>query len=302
MTTNGMKESEDKIARIPEVDVGTFLRFRDYAYSGSYHSDTVSRSDMLACAFDQPNHGLKTYHCRLCQTKITTPSSISNDEFPFCRRAHRNEGMMFPTNSYCAKCGRDVSSDAFYNNSTSNVCSGCETELKSILVTVDGDLSSFQSGLFRKLKILEGDSSNATLPPHREQAARGTSDSGSCSAISSHVRLHIFADMQMIPQLKQMSLFRLHRDLCNLGISEGSVADIINLVIYTYENTTKEDSREVEPENSLRALVALYTTEHIRLLMKYAAFRDLMKGGGEFVEDTIQGLVDRSTACQCDAY
>ena len=102
------------------------------------------------------------------------------------------------------------------------------------------------------------------VPRWRKQAAPVTSDNGTYNTICDHARLHVFADMQMISQLKQMSLCRLHGDLCDMEISEASVAGIIDLVVYTYENTTKEHSGDVASEISLRALVSSYVVEHVR--------------------------------------
>lgn len=294
MTTNGMKESEERVARLPETDVKTFLRVCEYAYSGSYHTEFISRPDVPVPAFELPLHGLKAFNCRFCWARITINSPSWGDNFPFCQQSHRRQALTLPTaHSACAKCGILIAPNTIYNDSMSKVCSACETELKAELVAAPADLSSEKSGPFRKLRILEGGNCIAMVPRWRKQAAPVTRDNGTCNTLCDHARLHVFADMQMISQLKQMSLCRLHRDLCDMEISEASVAGIIDLVVYTYENTTKEHSGDVASEVSLRALVSSYIVEHVRALMGYATFRDMINGGGEFVEDMISGLVDK---------
>ena len=274
--------------------MGTFLRFCNYAYSGTYHTEAVSRPGVLVRAFDQPYYGLKEFHCRRCNVTNMTNLFDADDHFPFCCTKHRNEALRGSSGPvYCAGCGNGLMHNTVYKFDMDKVCGKCEAALKSELLDADGIFSRVRTGPFRELKVCEDENQAATVRTQQKKVIRETNDNGACTAICDHARLHVFADMQMIPQMKQLSLSRLHGDLCDLEISEDSIANIIDLMVYTYDNTSKEDTKDTVPELSLRALVALYVTEHVELLMKYAAFRDTLNGGGEFVEDTIKGLVKK---------
>jgi hypothetical protein len=68
--------------------------------------------------------------------------------------------------------------------------------------------------------------------------------------LAAHAKLWVFADCYDIAALKQLSLFKLHRDLCAFHLGLENATAFVDTIDFVYSNTAvvgrKEDSIQVK--------------------------------------------------------
>jgi hypothetical protein len=97
-----------------------------------------------------------------------------------------------------------------------------------------------------------------------------------------HAQQYVLGDMYDISALRDLSLHKLHETLENFNFheTENRVADVIELVRFTYENTHPDTKRE-----PLRKLVLLYIGMSIHSIGSSEHFYSLLRQGGDFAVD-----------------
>lgn len=108
--------------------------------------------------------------------------------------------------------------------------------------------------------------------------------------VASHARLYIFAHRFMIAPLQKLCLHKLHRDLTSLKLDETIVSELIELLQFTYQNTSSDAKigsghTEAGVGKELRSLVITYAACKAEKLVKYKEFKAMLTEGGELVAD-----------------
>jgi len=95
-----------------------------------------------------------------------------------------------------------------------------------------------------------------------------------------YVQLYAFAQRSNVDSLNALVLLKIWRIIVENRDKGGLIGGIINLVIYTYQNTPKTQD---EP---LRDMRTQYTASEFELLMSQETFRTYRAEGRQFVRDT----------------
>ncbi|KAL5345709.1 hypothetical protein ACLOAV_009463 [Pseudogymnoascus australis] len=104
----------------------------------------------------------------------------------------------------------------------------------------------------------------------------------------SHAKLWAVADKYDIDSLKALALYKLHKTLCVFEISSENAADVINLVRYVYSAECGAQADE-----KLKDLAAQYTAFNSAALAHDSNFMELLREGGQFVEDFLKLVMQR---------
>ncbi|KAF2795704.1 hypothetical protein K505DRAFT_239358, partial [Melanomma pulvis-pyrius CBS 109.77] len=99
-----------------------------------------------------------------------------------------------------------------------------------------------------------------------------------------YARLYVFTKMQMMGQLKALTLHKLHRTLLGFQLYSNHMGDVIEIAWYAYDSDHTTDRAATSTIDELRKLVVEYTACEIGTF-KECSFMELLEDGGEFVRD-----------------
>jgi hypothetical protein len=106
-----------------------------------------------------------------------------------------------------------------------------------------------------------------------------------------HVKVYLFATEWMMDELQALSLHLLHRDLCNVKLTEESVMVTCTMIREVYKRTTPADTETEGVGAELRELVRDFAIKCRKYLLKFAAFKDLLEEGGAFALEFVEDIV-----------
>jgi hypothetical protein len=106
-----------------------------------------------------------------------------------------------------------------------------------------------------------------------------------------HVNVHLFATEWMMDELQALSLHLLHRDLCNIKLTEGSVKDTCAMIREVYKRTAPADTESEGAEADLRELVRDFAIKCRKYLLKFESFKELLEEGGAFALEFVEDIV-----------
>ena len=104
-----------------------------------------------------------------------------------------------------------------------------------------------------------------------------------------HVQLYVFAEKYDIDPLRRLSLHKLQRTLAGYTLYDERVGDVVELIRYSYSNTTDHSGHT----DDLRSLVTHYAACMIEDLARRAEFRSLLQEAGSFAGDLVVRMLDR---------
>ncbi len=104
-----------------------------------------------------------------------------------------------------------------------------------------------------------------------------------------HARLYVFADKYDVDSLKDLSLHMLQRTLIEFTLYDERIENIINLLRYSYSNTTDRS----ESIDDLRLLVVHYFTCVVENLSRSNEFQLLLKKVDSFARDLVKQMLER---------
>ncbi|KAG9233197.1 hypothetical protein BJ875DRAFT_543959 [Amylocarpus encephaloides] len=126
-------------------------------------------------------------------------------------------------------------------------------------------------------------------PRVRDERSRNTPDKLSkqkkyANVLLGHASLYILGDYQMIPSLKSLALYKLHKTLSAFDLRFGDIDDIIQLAqkAYTEEDRGSEGNGNM---GELRGIVCQFRAMNAKALSSEERFIELLEGGGQFVCD-----------------
>lgn len=103
--------------------------------------------------------------------------------------------------------------------------------------------------------------------------------------LDTHAKLYVLANKYLIDELQYISLHKLHRALCVFEIEDESIDDVIDLVLYTYSNTSDTGDILKSTADMCRELVIKYVVDRVKQLMRYESFRGMLAAGGSQTAD-----------------
>lgn len=129
---------------------------------------------------------------------------------------------------------------------------------------------------FFKLQFCEADVENMAVIP-----CANPSLSDEIAAFLSDVRVYVFAEKYDARPLKELALKKSHEKLFKFFFWPGSVADVVALIRFVYNETFKP-TEEVEP---MRSMLKLYMGFQLSALCETTAFRDLLAESRDLLDD-----------------
>lgn len=97
----------------------------------------------------------------------------------------------------------------------------------------------------------------------------------------SHARLYTFAEEWDIQALKRLALKNLHQTLSAFTLWPECVGDVIALLRFAYEYTSRPEVGQ-EP---IRNLLNQYVTYEMDKMVETASFRDFLEESRDFLDD-----------------
>ncbi|KAK8019159.1 hypothetical protein PG990_004297 [Apiospora arundinis] len=98
-----------------------------------------------------------------------------------------------------------------------------------------------------------------------------------------HAQLYVFADYNLVTELKQLALFRLHATLCVFRLTEQGAHGIARLLDYSFANTSASEVGD----RTLREALTLYVTCHLEDLWDCSEFQEVLLRQNELSRDLI---------------
>jgi hypothetical protein len=163
-------------------------------------------------------------------------------------------------------------------------CESCDLQKKSKDGTTSKLWNEFKDKKFGSIDLSHDDLRKHldNMRPRDEIAAD----------IIQHAKLFVFADQYLVQPLKDLCIHKLHRDLLEYDIEVNGVAEIADLLAYTYNNTPPElDGKGSGFE--LRDLVMTFAACKAEVLVDDAAFITMMEDGTEVSSAFARYLVKR---------
>ena len=251
-----MQESMDKVATLKDNEPEIFALFAEYAYTGLYQipAKAGERSHLKTPNEAKNNKSSVCFCCIFCGDDAS-----SYEHFPFCQ-VHYCPGNESGT-VRCTMCGwyrYDL-----YDLDSIVLCKNCTP------VETEGYLYKQSSKTPRasNAAIAKPTPSKKTSSARRHLAAGMSQDElhaylaepkpqdTSSNMLSAHAKLYLFAQEYMIQPLQDLCLHKLNRDLMAFAVEAHNIAEVVDLLVYTYENTSNNIGRFEGVGSKLRDLV-----------------------------------------------
>ncbi|KAK6527511.1 hypothetical protein TWF694_004494 [Orbilia ellipsospora] len=253
------REANQKEAFLEDVEEDTFVRFVEYAWTGTYTPPPPlylvesagareNEEKMPALAVEQPP---SIWEARSAASSLER-SPTESPESPPVNPIHNL--LMGPA----------AAKPCFSRNKlgTSQIAR----------------LAPFQDLVYREPH-------NRIRPP---PTSKNFSDAQDFSGIFlCHAQLYVFGDKYNAEDLKGFSAHRLHQTLATFTLFPGRVCDIVVLVQYIFDHTL--DS----PDEPLRRMISNYCAWNIILFSKDKGFLEFYEAGGPFTRDVLICLTRR---------
>lgn len=252
--SNGMKGDNEGVAWLEDVDVDTFQRFAEWAYTGDY-TQVVPCPAIVDQVSNDDSHPAEPVPEPVSELPADIPEVPAEDD-PW--------QSFLPTTVKSKKkkkkgkhvlCGQDAEAEPFTPN----------PQHRSI--------GPFQFDAEHHAPFEEYDFSDCFL---------------------SHAQLYVFADQKQIGPLARLATTRLGQALTTAGRNKQRGYDMARLVDYVYNNTAnllwEQDSLR---QDSLRRVVVDHAAHIFEVLAPTAEFRDLLSNGGDFVTEVSLAVASR---------
>ena len=289
MVSNGMKESREGLAYLPDEDPQTFQHFLDWGQSGTYRVpqtdvdrraeysiNEINRMENLpSCVEDGPIGNLTRFYCKTCKKYRCMPANVMiRWVCKACQSASHDPGR-------CSKCKRrQREPDKTFLTICEDGCPGEPLHIAdskwAVTDATHRDLfwqhfdgrDRYGVGPYTHSEVQE--SVDKILPKVRKSFN-----------FVAHAKVYVFAEKWLIKDLQEMAVHLLHRDLHPwYEILVCDTQNVIDLIRYIYENgQQKMGSEEVSPLKEVALEYIAINTHH---LLRREEFCDLLSEGGEF--------------------
>lgn len=276
MMTNGeMKESLNKEASLPDIDHEVFAHLLKFAYQGLYAMSDGITIPAVITAPDLPR--VISFKCHLCGGSVWGPK----DE-PFCgaRCENRYEHSLFLSGAHCIVM--DYKSQA-RPSSQAPFCRSHMDLTLSYIGKDNGDQTQLKSSNSFNLRkygcsCMTHETLSQNLTAHRATTTKPW-------PLVQHAKTYALAKMYLVPDLPEIALHKLHRCLVSFKVSETTVQEVIELVLFTYKNTEDVGDMMSGTSDKLRDLVMAFVKDRSSTLIKHDSFSQMMGSGGPHTTD-----------------
>ncbi|PVI04180.1 hypothetical protein DM02DRAFT_651784 [Periconia macrospinosa] len=264
LINNGMKESEERCAKLENMLVDDFIRFCEYAYRGDY------TTPLCDWEFDATSWGSKKKKRK--GSKIKSSNSPVVESMPGSAPeplVKVNEFQETVAESEPAPPPETSVQEYEWHEA-----SGPQHEMKPASRT------SLRTQ-FNNRKYLEDGGPKALIFQRFELVSNYSSCQNFTPVFLAHARLYCFAQVHLIAPLKELILRKLHKTLMGFKLYTNRVGDIIKLARCVYSNPDLPESCE----DDLKKMVLEYIVCEIDSIGKCEDFVKFLGEGGEFVGD-----------------
>jgi hypothetical protein len=255
-----MKESEERCAKLENVQVDDFIRFCEYAYRGDYTTPLWQ--------FAATSEGCKKK--RLKHNRRKSSDSPVDESTPVPALEPPVEVYQF--HEAVAESEPAPPPEAPVQEYEFHEASGPPREVKSASRTL-------LRTQFNNRKYLEDGGPKALIFQSFEPISNHAIYQNFTPVFLAHARLYCFAQIRLVAPLKELALYKLHRTLMGFKLYTKRVGDVVELARYVYSNPDLPDSREDE----LKKIVLEYIVCEIDSIGKCEEFVKFLEEGGEFV-------------------
>jgi len=283
MNNGQMRESNERVAELGDVDVETFGLFAEFCYTRNYRAPPKAETNKAVEAANTANNekdmpiaerqtrviNLTTLYCCRCAYVLSYLGAGYQQGSILCTSCNS-------TNFYCVLCGSAVQTPILWYGG-GPFCLACrnKSEVQSLA------LASSKAALWRHLQAKEYGAMGMSHSELRTHLKQMRPEDELSDKLVYHAKLYIFANMYMIESLKGLCLHKLLRDLEGFDVESDSAGEVAELLRYVYTNTSANDDGTEGTGSELRDLVITYAACKAELLVKDKAFLEMLEEGGE---------------------
>ena len=290
LVNGNMSEAKEGCALLEDVDVGTFVRFSQYAYTGDYVAvdpDIVLDSSMIASPKFVANEALADDIVKEASPRLSLPDPHYAQPEPvpkpvpeptrnlFDLGKNSDDWDTFPISKKDKKKAKARSNWAYAFEERAS-----EAEEPAAVAP-----RSKKSELWGNFKSKAYVTSMPTFQPRtNREACEDYTEVFLC-----HARLYVFADTYNVGPLKDLALHKLQRTLAQFTLYDERLEDIVKLLRYSYSNTSDRS----ESVDDLRLLVVHYSACVVEDLLQSEEFRLLLEKVGSLSRDLVVQMLAR---------
>lgn len=314
MTNGSMQESLTNRAILDTVEPDVFSLLAEYAYTGWYTDPGPSalwNTRISLAATDENDQG--GYCCKACGTTISPSGRLKlfpnltvspPPEVSRCNRcATRVEASgkiaLFPIHKTGQVELARLSEE--YNSGISPIGVSCNCKNCRFTAARNGILK------LQRNAQTDGNVQDEAAFLKRQYPANGMSHIEltnyfnqhfnlfkTFKKLSLHAKLFVLADMYLIEPLKALCLHRLHRDLRVTEPRGQAVPEFVDLLTYSYNNTSGSDVKNQPASGSdLRDLIMAYASANAKRLTKHSEFKSVLASGGDWTADFLDQVMKK---------
>lgn len=290
MMNNGMKETQESTADLPEVEAATFITFLNYAYhsatptnvstltSTKHTKKATGYGPLIALMLDA---GFRKFWCEGCESGTELRFSKT---FPVCSGCFKKQRTMPNHRAYCSGCNERYKDP---EECFSGVLGSCCAE--NIEVLGSGDNRGYSEDQLLSIDVPQIDGMELfrfDVPILAKEVAshmRGSTSSRFSADPMAILKASTFADAYNIPSLYKLAILELFEALATRDVMEDSIADLIKDV---YQNTPNSGFEAAfGSKHVLRRMLSMYVAYHTNGQKIAPAIAHAMATGGEFAVD-----------------
>jgi hypothetical protein len=246
LVTNGMAESQQKLATLSDVEEEDFGRFFQFAYTGDYCTPSFVLEAVIPPQENMPQDSIFVH----VVNKVVAPTKTP-------QKSKLAGGLPSATEEKPVK--KEI-------NQWGPVWASWGVDQSKINVSDRFETKKYCKVLPRQ--VLFG---------HCEPVRNTDPAQNFTPVFLAHARLYEFAERYMITSLKDLVLQKLKQTLSLFQIHPERVQDVTELVRFAYSEDRTSDTEE------LKVLVTFYVAAKYELFRKSEDFETLLQEGGPFV-------------------
>jgi hypothetical protein len=280
---NGMRESQERLASIPDVDEATFARFAEFVYTGDYNTpQPVRRQEVL----------------KRVQGSETNDNRDNMHEVGYQKAPTEPEPEPEPTYDAPQASEEYIESDPWGGFALSTKDKKRRKQRESAIAVIDKRPSSKLPGLNLDVAI------ESPLPTSSSIRYHDSTDRNDYTGVFfCHAKLYVLAEKHGIGRLKKLSSDRLNKSFIHYEQAPEPSADIPGLLRYVFEHTPERQTWHMGEQtthspsdlrtDTLQNICVRFAANNTETLVLSPAFHSLLRDGGSFVGMYFESVTGR---------
>ena len=275
LMTGAMRESEERVAELPDVEPNVFIALYEFASTGDYSAPPPDPNDehrYLRTNLEECDD-LSGEQCGQEQEQavdsVTTDTEKDN---PQCLDEGRCESLAPGAE---ASFVDDLHPYWGYSRKNKQLKNGC---------FICGHHTATQADISQTTKLWRQFQELHFPRSHFERAHPSSRPN-----VMFHAKLYCLAEEKMIEPLKQCCLGHLHSDLLRFELTIETIQEVLNLACFTYTMRSRQSSNG---EDGLRKLVSYYIASQTQIFQVNKYFRAVLDANGELGSDLVYLLLN----------